>query len=570
MSLKFSETSALAKWRHMQEPPFFAVLVTALLILLFGLIFAQPAYAEPAKYEGPVTHCSKTYPATKTHNAAFLDVGNGSCWQCPKSKPSRTVFPVTSTKACEKPAHEVFKKASKPKDPTGLIKTDCPPGYFLDIGKRKCYSCGGYARTAHSVTSSKACSKRVRASWSRALEAGDAGCPDGSFRNGLTNKCYSCPAGSYRNANIGSDLTKINACTRCGGEGQKPCPPTVLKLPCEQDLELNIAQGICVPSTKEILRRDAMARIASIGPQLSQAIEKALVANVEDELKCGLEAKSPQSASYADDKVKAAINPCFDEKNQTWTLGAVAQAGALVTGSLETGVAVDVSLAGRTGSQRPAYAYGGAEYGFALAGGASGGINYGCWRDENNALAGDYHGVTLDVVSAAKAGIALSSRSSDMLKPGKGVSFVIGFWYDPHGGDINPARDYLGFTVTVAGGFGADLTGLSYVRGTTGQVTGAFPPPLGKDKVFGTFYKFTDNPSRRNEFIMQGPNQVRIRGLDSAGKGGPFSVYVRDGFSPNVFKARKSRATYTIEDDGSLTWRSNDSRDLLIKLTADS
>lgn len=544
--------------------------IATLSMLATALFFTPESHSEPALDRGTVIQCDKTYPSTSKHHAAFLDVGKGTCWQCPKSHPSRTVFAVDSGKACEKPAREDFKKATGPKTPTGLLRTDCPSGYFLDVLKGKCYSCGGYARTAYSVTSNKACSKRVGASWARAREAGDAGCPDGAFRNGLTNKCYSCPAGSYRNANIGNDLTQINACTRCGGEGEAPCPPTVLRLPCNEGLELKIGQGICVPSTKEILRQDAMIRIAEMGEQLSQAIENALIANEDEQLKSGLEAKSPQSAAYADRHVKAAFNPCFSDKNQTWTLGAVAQAGALITGALETGVAVDVSVAGRTGSQRPAYAYGGAEYGFALAAGVSGGINYGCWRHHNNALGGDYHGVTLDVVSAAKAGIALTSKSAELLTPDKGVSFVIGFWYDPHGGDINPARDYLGFTVTVAGSFGADLTGIAYTRGTTGQVTGAFPPPLGTDKVFGSFYKFSDNPSRRNEFVMQGPNQVQIRGYNTAGQPGPFHVYVRDGFSPNVFKARKGSGTYTIEDDGSLTWRSNDNRNLLIKLVTAS
>lgn len=526
--------------------------VLALFAAIFILLVASPsASAEPAIYTGQTQSCPQAY------SGSFLDIGRGDCWTCPSSHPSRTVFPVTGAQACERPASREFKRASGPVNPTGLIRTDCPSGYFLDVGLGKCYSCGGWARSVEDVRGARACFRDTGVQRSSANYQGTPkSCPDGSFDHLLAGRCYSCPAGTYRNANTGSDPSKFDACTRCGTEGDKPCPVTTLRKSCDEGLEEDFARGICKPSTAELLRRDAMNRIKSMGPEISAAIEAALVLNEDEQLKSGLEAKSPQSANYAEQKVEAAINPCFFSDYKTWTLGAVAQAGAIATVAVESGVAVDVTLAARTGSQRPAFAYGGAEYGFALAGGVSGGINYGCWRAENNELGGDYHGVALDVVSAAKAGIALSTKSAELLKPSKGVSLVIGFWYDPHGGDINPERDYLGFTITAAGGIGGDLTGLSYMRGTTGQVAGAFPPPIGGDKVFQSFYRFRNDQARRNEFVMQGPNQVSVRALPAGEPAGQFFIYLRDGFSPNVFKAQTGTAFYTIEDNGTLTWRS--------------
>ncbi|MGB3626819.1 MAG: hypothetical protein WA989_13375 [Henriciella sp.] len=535
----------------------YAKLAALTFVIAILTIFAggQAASAEPAVYEGATQSCPQAYPGS------FLDIGRGDCWSCPSSHPKRTIFAVDSAQACERPGGREYKRASGPRNPTGIIKTDCPSGYFLDIGLGKCYSCGGWSRSVETVKGSRACFRNISVQRSRAKYKGTpSGCPDGSFNHLLSGRCYSCPAGTYRNANTGTDPSTFNACTRCGNEGGKPCPVTTLRKSCDDGLEEHFIKGICVPSTKELLRRDAMDRIAAMGPELSAAIERALVMNEDEELKSGLEAKSPHSASYAEQQVEAAVNPCFADENQTWTLGAVAQAGAIANVALETGMAVDVSVAGRTGSQRPAFAYGGAEYGFSLGGGLSGGVNYGCWRAPNNALGGDYHGVALDVVSAAKAGIALSSRSLDILKPSKqiGPSLVIGFWYDPHGGDINPARDYLGFTITAGAGIGSDLTGISYVRGSTGQVTGAFPPPIGNDKVFGSYYVFASNSGRRNEFVMQGPNQMQVRAHDVGSAPGAFHTYRRDGFSPNVFRAAGGAATYTINDDGSVTWRRSD------------
>jgi hypothetical protein len=536
-------------------------------LIAFLTVFLAPSAAgEPAIYEGQTVKCSASYPADSEYKAAFLDIGKGTCWQCPQSHPHRTIFPVHKGAACERRAYTKYKRASGPENPTGLIGTDCRSGWFLDLGLGKCYSCGGYKRTTAHVESARACSTRVSASRTRARQAGDAGCPDDQFQHLLSGRCYSCPKGSYRNANTGADPSEFNACTRCGQQGQKPCPVTTLRKSCDQGLVEHLIKGICVPSKKEILRRDAMTRVDEIGDDLISLVEDAIRLDSDPKVKQGLDAQSPQAAQEVESEVQAAVNPCLSDRNQTWTLGAVASANAIVGVALETGVAVDVSRAGRTGRQRAAFAYGGAEYNFQLAGGANAGLNYGCWRAQNNALGGDYHGVSFDLVQLFQTSKALKTREFDSFKPGKTVSIAVSFWYDPHGGDINPERDYLGFTITVGGGFGTDLAGVSYSRGTTGQVTGAFPPPLPGDAVFSAFYTFADDPGKRNEFVMGGPNLVRVRNNNVDGAPGKWFVYERKLSEDNLFVARNGKQTYRIEADGTLTWRSNRSDGTVIKL----
>jgi hypothetical protein len=177
------------------------------------LVFASPAAAQilteaPAVARGGAI-CATKYPGS------FLDIGTGACWECPATHPNRTIFPVNEGWACERPAAEVFSEVDGPRNPTGWLGTDCPRGWFLDIGHGKCYSCpSGYNRSLLPVGHARACSRVVRASWVAATRKGTEGCPDGAFRNGLTGYCFQCPTGFVRNLLIADDLTKINACTR--------------------------------------------------------------------------------------------------------------------------------------------------------------------------------------------------------------------------------------------------------------------------------------------------------------------------------------------------------------------
>src|SRR5437867_11652880 len=119
------------------------VSLTAALVASFACAshaFAQLLAEVPATYRGKMS-CESKYPGS------FLDVGTNACWQCSSAYPRRTVLPVTGAQACERPATQLFKKALGPERPTGIIGTDCRSGWFLDVGKRACYSCAGYQRT---------------------------------------------------------------------------------------------------------------------------------------------------------------------------------------------------------------------------------------------------------------------------------------------------------------------------------------------------------------------------------------------------------------------------------------
>lgn len=187
--------------------------ITFAAALAAGVAGARPAFAQllvteaPAIYRGGAT-CATKFPGS------FLDIGTAACWQCPSTHPRRTIFPVTASNACERPAYEAFKRASGPENPTGFLRTDCRSGWFLDIGKGKCYSCAGYNRTAYPIDHARACSKAIPAAWTSAARQGVEGCPAGSFRNGVTPYCYACPPDYTRNAVIADDLTTVNACSR--------------------------------------------------------------------------------------------------------------------------------------------------------------------------------------------------------------------------------------------------------------------------------------------------------------------------------------------------------------------
>lgn len=192
-----------------------AIRYALLLVAMFFAVYvfavpsasAQGISAVPAVADGKAT-CGAKY------DGSFWDPLTNSCWTCPASAPTRTVFSVTSGKACERPAHRTYKKANGPRKPFGLLKTDCNKGWFLDIGIGSCYSCpSGYKRGTASVKSSKACFKKISVKWARATDQGKPGCAEGSFRNGLSENCFKCPAGYIRNMVIGSDLTNVKACS---------------------------------------------------------------------------------------------------------------------------------------------------------------------------------------------------------------------------------------------------------------------------------------------------------------------------------------------------------------------
>jgi len=147
---------------------------------------AKPIYARATPLKAP----------KKCKDNSFYDVSKGQCWTCPRGY-KRTIAAVNSANACERAGGERFAKAITSGKGTGLLGTDCKPGYFWDPNG-KCYKCpSGYNRTGHAVTSSKACSQKVNSSFTHAKPVGSAGCSTGIYDIG-TEKCWSCPNGYRR------------------------------------------------------------------------------------------------------------------------------------------------------------------------------------------------------------------------------------------------------------------------------------------------------------------------------------------------------------------------------------
>jgi len=89
---------------------------------------------------------------TDCDGGQFLDP-NGYCYSCPNGY-NRTAYSVNSAKACAQRVRADYKPAAY-KGKFGV----CSRGFF-DISTKKCWTCpSGYKRTVFSVTSGKACEK---------------------------------------------------------------------------------------------------------------------------------------------------------------------------------------------------------------------------------------------------------------------------------------------------------------------------------------------------------------------------------------------------------------------------
>ncbi|MEO8026930.1 MAG: hypothetical protein ABI823_10665 [Bryobacteraceae bacterium] len=199
-------------------------LIATLVSVAIPLLAAPPpkpvvkVQYSPAKFVGKAVNCAVDFPAKNGLGPAFFHIWNNTCWSCPAGY-SRTANPdVKAPTACTVGPQRRTSGAIRHGKATGLIHTDCPKGsgQFLHIGDGYCYSCpASYVRTAAGITSAGACLAISGPKFAAGVERGNAGCPGGSFQNGLIPQCYSCPAQYVRNISIGIDLTKLrDACVR--------------------------------------------------------------------------------------------------------------------------------------------------------------------------------------------------------------------------------------------------------------------------------------------------------------------------------------------------------------------
>jgi neutral ceramidase len=142
----------------------------------------------------------------------FHDIFTGDCWSCPAGY-ERTVIPIvpiTAADACVRPAFSTFSFA------TQHAAAGCPIGQFYDLSTGDCWSCpSGYNRTIFAITGSSACEKPAYSVFTSAQSTtatGGSDCPSGYVYDFILGFCYKCPTGY--NKNIFNSWNSSNACER--------------------------------------------------------------------------------------------------------------------------------------------------------------------------------------------------------------------------------------------------------------------------------------------------------------------------------------------------------------------
>lgn len=229
-------TPALPLWRR----PAFGFSTTLALALCL-LLLAGCAAPKPDR-RGAAPHCGGSgQPACDTvaasrvgasgcESGSFLDPRQGGeCWRCPDGA-RRTVFPVTAGNACERPAELRRQPVADSHPATGLLRTDCRPGYFLHGLSGRCYACPThYHRTVFGIQTADACEQREPPRFMAASFVKRVGCSAPAFADGAGGgSCWVCPAGWVRTGHAPSSARA------CGAPPAAVCAPG-----------LAVVQGVC-------------------------------------------------------------------------------------------------------------------------------------------------------------------------------------------------------------------------------------------------------------------------------------------------------------------------------------
>jgi len=144
----------------------------------------------------------------------------GECWRCPDGA-RRTIFPVTAGNACERPAELRRRPVVDSQPATGLLRTDCRPGYFLHGLSGRCYACPtNYNRTVFGIHTPDACEQREPPRFMSATFVKRVGCAAPAFADGgQGGSCWVCPAGWVR---TGHAPWSARACAAPGGASCAP------------------------------------------------------------------------------------------------------------------------------------------------------------------------------------------------------------------------------------------------------------------------------------------------------------------------------------------------------------
>jgi len=208
---------------------------------------------------------------SKPSGAFFDPRKGGEWWKCPKNRPRRTAYAVTDKRACAT-KNIIGEKLSKAEF-LGKVNKPTPKGAFVDPRNGgEFWTCSGDKRTVFSVTSNKACEKITKAAMMKAEYKGKFGCDKGSFfdpRKG--GECWSCPSDYFRNANpvthkasctinVGLACDKGNIDIRgkcqkkgvCGKENQRPCLIVERVPSCNKGLAEDFIANKCIKTNVAI------------------------------------------------------------------------------------------------------------------------------------------------------------------------------------------------------------------------------------------------------------------------------------------------------------------------------
>ena len=365
---------------------------------------------------------------------SFLDPRRGGeCWQCPQGA-ERTRSSVTGSRACRMQARTAFSGIRARHRATGPFNTDCRRGYFLDQASGVCFSCPkGYSRTRHPIDSRKACGRRTEAGYSKARRVGRAACVAPAFDDPRrAGACLQCPPGwqrsraeaggkkacvapvigtAQRDRKCGRGELRIKGeCVRrgeCGGRKQRLCTPRENALACQRGLIEDRRRGLCLPSERGELRRDAdrvLAQSAPLVEIMRQALACHRASGQMERLKAALRARNEVMARSA-----VGDSNCFQRMHivagasgyNTLTFGIGRDAQLGVGANTELGVAID------TYDRRAPVLY--SRSGFALGdqSGAAGALIVGFERRFNSALAADGEGFSFGPMRRRDIGLGV-------------------------------------------------------------------------------------------------------------------------------------------------------------------
>ncbi len=324
----------------------------------------------------------------------------------------------------------------------------CKPG--LTSEKGFCRACGG--------SGEKPCPIAMRGTV----------CNKGLGRiDGLCRPCgklgqSACPAIEVGRQCAEWTTNRNGKCVPCGDLNAGACRITDKGSACKEGLSREVSSGICKADTKELVRRAALEELGTRSGDVTALVTAAVSMNDDDDMKEKL--RDEDASALSGNNNAPAPN---DRTFNTWTIGAGVDVNAIVGLGGEAGAAMPIGGANNGAKKFKWYANGGVS--FQLAAGGSGSLTLGYWKSGYQNLRGPTHGVVFDLKQIATMGIKGADAFKNLADGFKatGTTIAVGVWFDPSTGRVG---NFQGITVTVAAGRGADLTGVSYIKGKTTQV----------------------------------------------------------------------------------------------------